>query len=140
MRKTQWLIFQEILKKQVKWDTIDLVDLVDLTGHAELFGDDSRPRPHDKPRPREKTKSKTTSSIAGSNLPNFKDNLQNEFSIKREAAQSVYKVVKEKDQTIMRLEEINFHVTSTKDMSNEDAYMINMQKEEIRGKYRVNRN
>ncbi|GKB92000.1 hypothetical protein Tco_0964272, partial [Tanacetum coccineum] len=65
------------------------------------------------------------SSTAGSNQPAFGDTLQNEFRLKREAAQLAYKVVKEKDQTLMSSKELRFFGTSTTQMSKKDVGMIN---------------
>ncbi|GJV33003.1 hypothetical protein Tco_1393403 [Tanacetum coccineum] len=98
----------------------------DLTRHAKLFVDDARPRPT------KKTKSETTSSIAQSNRSDFKDTLQNKFKLKWEAAQLAYEVAKEKDQTLMQLEELRFVSTSTTGISDEDVEMINFRKDEIR--------
>ncbi|GKC87738.1 hypothetical protein Tco_1148387 [Tanacetum coccineum] len=95
------------------------------TKHAKLFVDDARPRPT------KKTKSETTSSIAQSNQSDFMDTLQNEFKLKWEAAQLAYEVAKEKDQTLMQLEELRF-VSSTTGISDEDVEMINFRKDEIR--------
>ena len=67
-----------ILKEHHKWDSIEPVDPVDLTGHAELFGDD--PRPH-------VSKKSKSSSTEGSNPLEFANVMQNDFRLKREAAQ-----------------------------------------------------
>ncbi|GJU97979.1 hypothetical protein Tco_1327250 [Tanacetum coccineum] len=71
------------------------------------------------------------SSTAGSNQPAFGDTLQNEFRLKREAAQLAYKVVKEKDQTLMSSKELRFF-SSTTGISDEDVEMINFRKDENR--------
>ncbi|GJR25650.1 ribonuclease H-like domain-containing protein [Tanacetum coccineum] len=60
-----------------------------------------------KQRPMKKTKLKTESSIARSNPQDFTKSLHNEFRRKRKADQSSYEVKKEKDRTIVRLEEMS---------------------------------
>ena len=73
-----------------------------------------------------KKKSETSSSTTGSNPLEFGDVMQNEFQLKWEAAQSSYEVTKEKDRTMMKLEEMKFLAINTKDLSDDDAYFINM--------------
>ncbi|GJR78513.1 hypothetical protein Tco_0149298 [Tanacetum coccineum] len=98
-----------ILRKHPKWDAAEPVDLDepvdpdDDTGFTELFRDDSRPRPP-----------------------------TNHLRLKWEATQEMYVMTKAKDATIMRLEEIKFLSTSTAGLSDDDAFIINMQKEETR--------
>ncbi|GJZ41585.1 cyclin-U4-1-like protein [Tanacetum coccineum] len=55
---------------------------------------------------REKTKPKTTPGTG--NPQAFGESLQNEFRLKREAAQEMYAMTKAKDATIVRLEEMRF--------------------------------
>nr|GEX47264.1 hypothetical protein [Tanacetum cinerariifolium] len=55
-----------------------------------------------------------------------------EIHLKREAAQSAYEVSKEKDRTIMSLEEIHFLAISTKDLSEDNAYWINVKNNKSR--------
>ncbi|GJV69963.1 multidrug resistance-associated protein 5 [Tanacetum coccineum] len=67
--------------------------------------------------PPKKTKSDTTTSIGGSNSSNpFGKHMSTEFHLKREAAEKAYEASKEKDLTLMRLDEMKFLATSTKDM------------------------
>ncbi|GJV15003.1 hypothetical protein Tco_1360326 [Tanacetum coccineum] len=70
----------------------------------------------------------------------FGDTLKNEFGLKRESSQSAYEAANEKDRTLMRLEELRFIGTSATGMSDEDAEMINIQKDEFRRKCRMHRN
>nr|GEZ54271.1 hypothetical protein [Tanacetum cinerariifolium] len=60
-----------------------------------------------------------------------------QLRLKREAA---FEVAKEKDCTVMRLEEMKFLAISTKDLPEDDAYFIEEQKEAIRAKYNLYRN
>nr|GEW51759.1 hypothetical protein [Tanacetum cinerariifolium] len=95
-------------------------------GHEELFGEDARPRlpgPDKSTRPSKKRKSDTTTSIGRSNSSNpFSEHMLTEFRLKREAAEKAYDVSKEKDCTLMHLEEMKFLATSTEDLSEDDAY------------------
>ncbi|GKE72445.1 hypothetical protein Tco_1534486 [Tanacetum coccineum] len=52
----------EVLKKDAKWDASKPIELVDFTGHGELFGDDKRPRLARQTVSRKKNKFETTSS------------------------------------------------------------------------------
>ncbi|GJY73124.1 mitochondrial fission 1 protein A-like protein, partial [Tanacetum coccineum] len=54
--------------------------------------------------------------------------MTHELRLKREAAEKAFEVAKEKDRTVMRLEEKKFLAISTKDLSEDDAYWIEMQK------------
>nr|GEX56084.1 hypothetical protein [Tanacetum cinerariifolium] len=51
-----------------------------------------------------------------------------ELRLKRGAAEKAFEVAKEKDRTVMRLEELKLLAISTKDLSEYDAYYINLQK------------
>nr|GEZ32897.1 hypothetical protein [Tanacetum cinerariifolium] len=53
------------------------------------------------------------------------------------AVKKAFKVVKEKDWTITRLEELRFIALSTKDLSDDDTYYINLQKAAIKEKLRL---
>nr|GEW75228.1 glutathione S-transferase T3-like [Tanacetum cinerariifolium] len=100
-----------ILKFHPKWDAPEQVDLTGDVPEAtqeDLFGHDARPRPAGKPRPAKKTKSEATASTAQA----------------------------EKDCTLMRLEELRFLATSTKDLDDDDAYWIKKQKRLIKNKMR----
>ncbi|GJV35903.1 hypothetical protein Tco_1408380 [Tanacetum coccineum] len=64
-------------------------------------------------------------STGVSNLSNpFKEKVSTEFRLKREAAESAYEVVKEKDRTIMHLEVMKFLSISTKNLSGDDCASI----------------
>nr|GEX28780.1 reverse transcriptase domain-containing protein [Tanacetum cinerariifolium] len=92
-------------------DAAKPVESEDLTGHEELFCDDARPRP------------KQITEVT--RLTNLWMLCKPEIHLKREAAQSAYEVSKEKDRTIMRLEEMHFLAISMKDLSEDNAYWIN---------------
>ncbi|GKB77240.1 retrovirus-related pol polyprotein from transposon TNT 1-94, partial [Tanacetum coccineum] len=63
----------------------------------------------------------STTSIGESNSSNpFGDMMLTEFRLKREVAESAYEVAKEKDRTVMLLEEMKFLAISTKDLSEDD--------------------
>nr|GEY30632.1 hypothetical protein [Tanacetum cinerariifolium] len=112
----------EILRSHAKWDTPSPVEPVDLTGgeqvlrvgHEELLDKDAKlrlPGP-DKARPAQRSKFETTTSTGGSKSSNpFGKHMSTEFRLKREATKSAYKVAKEKDHTLMRLEEMKFLAT-----------------------------
>ncbi|GJR70308.1 hypothetical protein Tco_0016373 [Tanacetum coccineum] len=56
-------------------------------------------------------------STEGSNSSNpFGEHMSSEFLLKREAAEKAYEASKEKDRTLMRLDEMKFLATSTKDL------------------------
>ncbi|GJX31815.1 hypothetical protein Tco_0241670 [Tanacetum coccineum] len=79
-------------------------------------------------------------SYGGSNSSNaFGDTMSTKFHLKREAAESAYEVAKEKDHTVMRLEDVKFLAISTKALSEDDAYWINVQKQQIKDKYNLHR-
>ncbi|GKA45155.1 hypothetical protein Tco_0737951 [Tanacetum coccineum] len=48
--------------------------------------------------------------------------MSTEFRLKREDAESAYEVAKDKECTVMRLEEMKFLAISTKDLSENDTY------------------
>nr|GEX50378.1 hypothetical protein [Tanacetum cinerariifolium] len=103
-----------ILKFHPKWNAPEQVDLTGDVPRAiqeDLFGHDARPRPAGKPRPAKKTKSDATASTDGKLL------------LKREAAERAFEAQAEKDRTLMRLEELRFLATSTKDLD-DDVYWI----------------
>ncbi|GKB60428.1 hypothetical protein Tco_0916614 [Tanacetum coccineum] len=138
----------ELLRKHAKWDA-PASALVDLTEDEEiaevntdeLFGADARPRPSGKQRPGKKTKSDTSVSTGGSNSSSqFGEIMTKELRLKREVAEAAFEVAKEKDRTVMRLEEMKFLAISTKDLSDDDAYFIEEQKKSIRAKYNLYRN
>ncbi|GJW21772.1 hypothetical protein Tco_0032394 [Tanacetum coccineum] len=54
----------------------------------------------------------------------------------REAAERAFEAQAEKDRTLMRLEELRFLATSTKDLDDDDAYWIKKQKRLIKNKMR----
>nr|GFA47157.1 hypothetical protein [Tanacetum cinerariifolium] len=116
---------------------------IDLTGDVpgatqeDLFGHDARPRPAGKPRPAKKTKSDTTASTDGSSASTqFGELMEQEFRLKREAAERAFETQAEKDRTLMWLEELRFLATSTKDLDDDDAYWIKKQKRLFKNKMR----
>ncbi|GJX56855.1 hypothetical protein Tco_0286752 [Tanacetum coccineum] len=139
-----------VLRKHAKWDAPDPAP-VDLTEDEnvhdehvpavntdELFGPDPRPRPPGKQRPGKKTKSDTSASTGGSNSSSqFDDFMSHELRLKREAAEKAFETSKDQDRTITRLEEWRFLSLSTKDLSPDDAYWINLQKKQIKDKLRA---
>nr|GEW74781.1 hypothetical protein [Tanacetum cinerariifolium] len=50
--------------------------------------------------------------------------MEQELRLKREAAKRAFEAQAEKDRTLMRLEELRFLATSTKDLDDNDAYWI----------------
>nr|GEW68731.1 RNA-directed DNA polymerase, eukaryota [Tanacetum cinerariifolium] len=59
-----------------------------------------------------------------------------ELRLKREAAERAFEAQAEKDRTLMRLEELRFLATSTKDLDDDTAYWIKKQKRLIKNKMR----
>ncbi|GJS59703.1 hypothetical protein Tco_0654487 [Tanacetum coccineum] len=114
----------EILRKHAKWDApapapVDLTEDEEIVevNTDELFGPDARPRLPGKQRPGKKTKSDTSVSTGGSSSSSqFGDIMTKELRLKREAAEAAFEVAKEKDRTVMRLEEMKFLAISTKDL------------------------
>ncbi|GJX46468.1 hypothetical protein Tco_0271658 [Tanacetum coccineum] len=125
----------EILRCHAKWDAPNPVDLtegdqVSGVGQAELFSEDAQPRPPSKQLPDKKTKSDTTTSTRRSNSSSQLGNLMtNELCLKWEAEEKAYEVSNEKDRTVMRFEEMKFLAISTNNLSEDDAYWINVQKQ-----------
>ncbi|GJS59707.1 hypothetical protein Tco_0654491 [Tanacetum coccineum] len=135
----------EVLRNHSKWDT-PLPAPVDLTEDEnipaintdELFGPDARPHPPGKQRPGKKTKSDTSASTEeSSSSSQFGEIMTQELRLKREAAEAAFEVAKEKDRTVMRLKEMEFLAISTKDLPEDDAYLIEEQKKAIRAKYKL---
>ncbi|GJV06107.1 hypothetical protein Tco_1343763 [Tanacetum coccineum] len=54
-----------------------------------------------------------------------------------DVTEKAFEVAKEKDRTVMRLEELRFLSLSTKDLSDDDAYYINLQKNAIKEKLKL---
>ncbi|GKF00846.1 hypothetical protein Tco_0027769, partial [Tanacetum coccineum] len=131
-----------ILKFHPKWDAPEQVDLtgdVPWATQEDLFGHDARPRPADKPRSAKKTKSDATASTDGSNgagASSETGSRRKELPLKREAAERAFEAQAEKDSALMRLEELRFLATSTKDLDDDDAYWIKKQKRLIKNKMR----
>nr|GFA88081.1 glutathione S-transferase T3-like [Tanacetum cinerariifolium] len=129
-----------ILKFHLKWDAPEQVDLTgDVSGatQEDLFGHDAQPHPADKPRPAMKTKSDTMASTGGSSASTqFRELMEQEHHLKREAAERAFKAQVEKDRTLMQLEELRFLATSTKYLDEDDAYWIKKQKRLIKNKMR----
>nr|GEW35646.1 hypothetical protein [Tanacetum cinerariifolium] len=67
----------------------------------------------------------------------FGEFMSHELRLKREAAEKAFEVSKEKDRTITRLEELRFLALSTKDLDDNDAYWIELQKNQIKAKSRA---
>nr|GEU92018.1 hypothetical protein [Tanacetum cinerariifolium] len=112
---------------------------VDVMKRAQkdLFGHDARPLPAGKPRPAKKIKFDATASTGGSSASTqFRELMEQELRLKREAAESAFEAQAEKDRTLMRLEELRFLATSTKDLDDDDAYWIKKQKRLIKNKMR----
>nr|GEW72555.1 hypothetical protein [Tanacetum cinerariifolium] len=128
-----------ILKFHPKWDAPEQVDLTEDVPEAtleDLFSHDARPRPAGKPRPAKKTKSDATTSTGGSSASTqFEELMKQEFRLKRKAAKRDFEAQVEKDRTLMRLEELRFLATSTKDFD-DDVYCIKKQKRLITNKMR----
>ncbi|GKB66758.1 hypothetical protein Tco_0928170 [Tanacetum coccineum] len=104
----------------------------------ELFGPDARPRPPGTQRPGKKTKSDTSASTGGSNSSSqFGEFMTNELRLKREAAEQAFAASKDKDRTITCSEELRFLALTTKDLSPDDAYWINLQTKQIKDKLRA---
>nr|GEW48006.1 hypothetical protein [Tanacetum cinerariifolium] len=64
------------------------------------------------------------------------DHVRPELRLKREAAERAFEAQAEKDRTLIRLEELRFLATSTKDLDDDDAYWIKKQKRLIKNKMR----
>ncbi|GJT69718.1 hypothetical protein Tco_1029004 [Tanacetum coccineum] len=127
-----------VLRFHPKWDAPEQVDLTgDVPGASQedLFGHDARPRPPGKQRPAKKSKSDATASTGGSSASTqFGELMEQELRLKREAAERAFEAQAEKDRTLMRLEELRFLATSTKDLDEDDAYWIKKQKKLIKNK------
>ncbi|GJT39194.1 hypothetical protein Tco_0939059 [Tanacetum coccineum] len=127
-----------VLRFHPKWDAPEQVDLTgDVPGASQedLFGHDARPRPAGKPRPAKKSKSDATASTGGSSASTqFGELMEQELRLKREAAERAFEAQAKKDRTLMRLEELRFLATSTKDLNDDDAYWIKKQKKLIKNK------
>nr|GEZ19256.1 glutathione S-transferase T3-like [Tanacetum cinerariifolium] len=129
-----------ILKFHPKWDAPEQVNLTgDVPGatQEDFFGHDARARLAGKPRSAKKTKSDATASTGGSSASiQFGELMKQELRLKREAAERAFEAQAEKDRTLMRLEELRFLATSTKDLDDDDAYWVKKQKRLIRNKMR----
>nr|GEW73867.1 hypothetical protein [Tanacetum cinerariifolium]GEW73875.1 hypothetical protein [Tanacetum cinerariifolium] len=66
----------------------------------------------------------------------FGELMEQELRLKREAAERAFEAQAEKDRTLMRLEELRFLATSTKDLDDDDAYWIKKQKQLTKNKMR----
>ncbi|GJU51319.1 hypothetical protein Tco_1220874 [Tanacetum coccineum] len=121
-----------VLRFHPKWDAPDQVDLTgDVLGASQedLFGHDARPRPPGKQRPAKKSKSDATASTGESSASaQFGELMEQELRLKREGAERAFEAQAEKDRTLMRLEELMFLATSTKDLDEDDAYWIKKKK------------
>nr|GEX90873.1 glutathione S-transferase T3-like [Tanacetum cinerariifolium] len=137
----------DLLRKHAKWDApppapVDLTENEEIpaVNTDELFGPDARPRPPGKERPEKKTKSDTSVSTGGSPSSQFEDIMTKELRLKQEAAEAAFEILKEKERTVMRLEEMKFLAISTKYLPEDGSYFIEEQKEAIRAKYNLYRN
>ncbi|GKA88953.1 hypothetical protein Tco_0810765 [Tanacetum coccineum] len=133
-----------ILQKHSKWDAPDLAP-VDLTegenvpdedvpavNTEELFGSDARPRPPGKQRPGKKPNPihrRAPGVVA--RWPNSESFVSNGKPPKRRLRW------RKRDRTVMRLEELRFLALGTKDLSDDDAYYINLQKNAIKEKLKL---
>ncbi|GKD15744.1 hypothetical protein Tco_1200151 [Tanacetum coccineum] len=98
-------------------------------------GHDARPRPSSKQRPAKKSKSDATASTGGSSASaQFEELMEQELRLKWEAAERAFEAQAEKDRTLMRLKELRFLATSTKDLDEDDAHWIKKQKKLIKNK------
>ncbi|GJY60406.1 hypothetical protein Tco_0903819 [Tanacetum coccineum] len=79
----------------------------------------------------------TDELFGGSSSAQFGEFMTHELRLKRKAAEKAFEVAKEKDRTITRLEELRFLALSTKDLSDDDAYYINLQKQAIKDKLKL---
>ncbi|GJV05210.1 hypothetical protein Tco_1338779 [Tanacetum coccineum] len=77
-----------------------------------------------------------TSTGGSSASTQFGELMEQELRLKREAAERAFEAQAEKDRTLMRLEELRFLATSTKDLDDDDAYWIKKQKRLIKNKMR----
>nr|GFC00174.1 hypothetical protein [Tanacetum cinerariifolium] len=68
--------------------------------------------------------------------PKQVDLTEDELRLKREAAERAFEAQAEKDRTLMRLEELRFIATSTKELDDDDSYWIKKQKRLIKTKMR----
>nr|GEY67809.1 hypothetical protein [Tanacetum cinerariifolium]GEY71408.1 hypothetical protein [Tanacetum cinerariifolium] len=136
MKRAQRVSFSQedawaILKFHPKWDAPKQVDLTGDVPEAtqeDLFSHDAQPRLAGKPRPAKKTKSDSTASTGGSSVSTqFEELMEQELRLKREATERAFEAQAEKDRTLMRLEELKFLATSTKDLD-DDTYWIKKQK------------
>ncbi|GJW90191.1 hypothetical protein Tco_0167744 [Tanacetum coccineum] len=116
----------EIPPEMGRTEQVDLTGDVPGASQEDLFGHDARPRPPGKPRPAKKSKSDATASTGGSSASaQFRGAMvAGAFVWKREAAERAFEAQAEKDRTLMRLEELRFLATSTKDLDDDDAYWI----------------
>ncbi|GJX57502.1 hypothetical protein Tco_0287399 [Tanacetum coccineum] len=129
----------DLLRNHSKWDAhppapVDLTEDEEIPGvnTDELFCPNARPRPPGKQCPRKKTKSDTSVSTRGSSSSTqFGDIMTKELRLKQESAEVAFEVAKEKDRTVMCLEEMKFLAISSKDLPEDDAYFIEEQKEAI---------
>ncbi|GKF56510.1 hypothetical protein Tco_0166850 [Tanacetum coccineum] len=93
--------------------------------------DHVRPANHGPPR-----KPNPTPRGGSSASTQFGELMEQELRLKREAAKMAFEAQAEKERTLMRLEELRFLATSTKDLDDDDAYWIKRQKQLIKNKMR----
>ncbi|GJZ01971.1 hypothetical protein Tco_0519932 [Tanacetum coccineum] len=103
----------------------------------ELFGHDARPRPQttDNTTARQrKSKSRRNCDHRGSSARPNSGSYGAGASPESKPAEKAFEAQAEKDRTLMRLEELRFLATSTKDLDEDDAYWIKKQKKLIKNK------
>nr|GEX28397.1 hypothetical protein [Tanacetum cinerariifolium] len=66
----------------------------------------------------------------------FGELMEQELRLKRKAAEKAFEAQAEKDRTLIRLEELRFLATSTKELDDDDTYWIKKQKRLIKNKMR----
>nr|GEZ80386.1 hypothetical protein [Tanacetum cinerariifolium] len=57
----------------------------------------------------------------------FEELMEQELRLKRKATERAFEAQAEKDRTLLRLEELRFLATNTKDLDDADAYWIKKQ-------------
>nr|GEU45723.1 hypothetical protein [Tanacetum cinerariifolium] len=125
----------EIFRAFPKWDAPDpvLIPTVNDEGtsgeNVELFGENKRPRPQGACATK-KMKFESSSGTAWSQMSMFAKTMSNELQLKRESQQ-------EKDRIVIKFGALRFLTTKTDGLSPQDSQIIEMLKDIIRAKYRV---
>ncbi|GJZ54871.1 hypothetical protein Tco_0787843 [Tanacetum coccineum] len=108
------------------------VDPIDLT---KLLDDDARPRPPGKPLPAKKQIGYDVEHRGKREAKTLLENLHSEFKLKREAVQSSYEMMKQKELAIMECKELKFLSINTDGFLETEAALTNRKKEAILKKY-----